>query len=270
MHFTRVKALWPERQNFYLKRNSTGDEYIFLHLLTPVKIMIDGEWTRAETGACILYNKFDHQEFYSDECPLLHDYFHLSGNIDRLMENFGLQYGKLYYPQSSAQITGIIQRIERETLKKDSFYNQICGLKLTELLILISRADKKGADGESVDSATYERFIELRKEIHSKFNANLSVTDMAEMINLSPSRFHSIYKTIFGISPKKDYLNIRIEHAKSLLMEDKYSVSEIAEMVGYNNQFHFIRQFRDAVGVTPGKYMKSEKESSKVRTDPEE
>ena len=67
-------------------------------------------------------------------------------------------------------------------------------------------------------------------------------------------QFYKIYKEIFGISPKKYLQEIRIEHAKTLLMQNKYMIREIAEMTGYKNQYHFIRQFKEYTGITPGKF----------------
>ena len=237
-------------------RNSTGNEYIFLHLLTPAEIIVNRETVHAREGACILYNKFDYQEFFSAECPLLHDYFHLSGNLDEYMKKLNLRYGVIYYPQNSESVTLLIQQIEQETLKKNEFYKELCALKLKELLILIARSVHTDRQTVTVDSQTYNRFLKLRKEIHNEFYRPFTVDSMAAMVNLSPSRFYSIYKSIFGISPKRDYLNIRIEHAKTLLQQRKYSVAQVASMAGYTNPYHFIRQFKEVVGMTPGKYLK--------------
>ena len=258
MHFTRAKALWPENKDFYLRRASTGDEYIFLHLLSPAKIKIKDEWVSVRRGGCILYNKNDYQEFAADNSPLLHDYFHLRGDIDDLMARFGLSYATVYYPQNSEGITSIMQRIEQEMLTRGPFHEELCALKLQELLITLARSIDKMVSSGSIDSNTYNRFVRLRHDIHTKFDSNLSVNDMAEMVNLSPSRFYSLYKSIFGISPKKDYLNIRIEHTKNILQQRRYSVAQVALMTGYNNQYHFNRQFKEVVGVTPGKYLKNQ------------
>lgn len=257
MEFTKVCALWPERKGFHLRRSTTGDQYIFLHMHTPIEVMIDGAWVHAEKGSCILYNKNDYQEFIAKDTALLHDFFHLVGNIDQLMEDFGLKFGHIYYPINNDAVTKLMQEMEQEHLKQEQFHNDMCTLKLTELLIYLSRSGKRTADSLSIDTPTYKRFMKLRKEIHTRFDANLTVEEMAKMVNLSPSRFHSVYKAIFGISPKKDYLIIRIEHAKTLLQERKYSVADVAIMAGYNNQFHFIRQFKEIVGVTPGKYLRT-------------
>jgi AraC family transcriptional regulator of arabinose operon len=260
MHITKAKALWPERKGFHLRRQSTGDQYIFLHLLSPVKIRIKDQWISVRRGGCILYNKYDYQEFVSDEDPLLHDYFHLQGELDRLMEQFGLSYTTVYYPQNSDKITQILQDLEQECMTKGSFGSEFCNAKLQELLIILARSTDQFSASHGIDGQTYNRFLRLRQDFHTRFDSDLSVNEMAEMVNLSPSRFYALYKIIFGVSPKKDYLNIRIEHAKNILKQRRYSVAQVAAMSGYNNQYHFIRQFKEVVGVTPGKYLKKQAE----------
>lgn len=55
-----------------------------------------------------------------------------------------------------------------------------------------------------------------------------------------------------------DYLNnLRIEHAKELLISLDLRVQEIALQVGYLNVNSFIRMFKRASGLTPGEYRKS-------------
>ena len=107
---------------------------------------------------------------------------------------------------------------------------------------------------------TFKRFSALRQQFQAHFKGDFSVADMASTVNLSPSRFHSLYKQIFGISPKKDFLNLRIEHAKKLMQNGNYSIREVAELAGYSNQYHFIRQFKEVTGTTPGKFIRTQKQ----------
>lgn len=257
MNIIRVKSLWPERKNFALQRTSTGNEYIFIHYLTPVEVFLDGKWVAVKKGGCILYDKYSKQQFRSPENRLIHDFIHFDGNLTSIMARYGLEFNTLYYPINSDSITAVIQSIEKETLAKYEYYHELCQLKMRELLTILARNSNIENQTLYADSETVARFTELRKKLHLNFSEDLSVEEMAEMVNLSSSRFHNLYKQIFGISPKKDYLQVKIEHAKSLLADEKYSIQKVAEMSGYNNQYHFIRQFKDVVGVTPGKYMKS-------------
>ena len=46
---------------------------------------------------------------------------------------------------------------------------------------------------------------------------------------------------------------VRLEHAKVLLWENRRSIKDIAEAVGYANEYYFIRAFKSLTGKTPGK-----------------
>jgi AraC family transcriptional regulator of arabinose operon len=51
-----------------------------------------------------------------------------------------------------------------------------------------------------------------------------------------------------------DVINSRIEHAKYLLTTTDISVKQIAQLCGYNNENHFMRQFKEITGITPTKF----------------
>ena len=87
------------------------------------------------------------------------------------------------------------------------------------------------------------------------YKRDWSIDEMAELVHLSASRFFTLYKNIFGVSPKEDLLKSRIQHAEMLLSQG-YSVKEVATLSGFSNQYNFIRQFKKLTGQTPGKYKK--------------
>ena len=79
---------------------------------------------------------------------------------------------------------------------------------------------------------------------------------MAKSLSLSRSRFTILYSSFFGISPKNDLINQRILYAKHLLSSSNMNVEEVAVRCGYSNVYHFIRQFKERTGLSPGKYRK--------------
>ena len=79
---------------------------------------------------------------------------------------------------------------------------------------------------------------------------------MADKVYLSESRFYTLYKHIFGISPASDVINAKMNAAKNMLLYSNNSVNEIAVLLGYNSTTHFIRQFKKYNGVTPARYKK--------------
>ena len=54
-----------------------------------------------------------------------------------------------------------------------------------------------------------------------------------------------------------DVINGKIEKAKEILSETGCTVSQVAAMCGYDNEEHFMRQFKKIVGVTPTGYRKN-------------
>ena len=78
---------------------------------------------------------------------------------------------------------------------------------------------------------------------------------MAEQINLSESRFYVLYKAIFKTTPNQDLIIARMDYAKRLLSQNNtMPIFDVALKCGYSNEFHFIRQFKKHVGITPKKY----------------
>lgn len=254
MKITRIRSLWPEDNDFIIDRENIGNQYIFVHFLSPVKIYLNGNIISADEGSCILYDKFSHQKMYPDDCSLLHDWFHIEGDMNEIVGKYGFSYNKIYTVSNGSKITKIVQALENEYNAENVFSEKLIAIKIEELIISVIRGSGENERNNYINSDMQKSFYKLRSKINLTYNEDWDVDKMAAEVNLSPSRFYRIYKELFGISPKK-YLNeIRIEHAKTLLMQNKYMIKEIAEMAGYKNQYHFIRQFKDYTGTTPGKY----------------
>lgn len=82
----------------------------------------------------------------------------------------------------------------------------------------------------------------------------LSVTQIAAQLHLNSVYFGRVFKKVYGISLKKFILNKRIERAKELLVEGKYSITAVGSMVGISNPSYFTRLFRESTGKLPSEY----------------
>jgi AraC-like DNA-binding protein len=82
----------------------------------------------------------------------------------------------------------------------------------------------------------------------------MRVSALAALANLSPAHFTVLFKEQTGCSPR-DYLHLlRIHRACQLLRSSTLNVKEIANRLGYQDQFHFSRQFKAFQGVSPSEY----------------
>lgn len=248
INVTMAAGAWREHKGFSLKR-SCGEEYVFVHFVTPAYIDV----RRYEAGTFILYEKGSVRNISSPDRDIIHDWFHAVGDVPELAKRSGIRFGIPYTLRESGFISDIVSEIEVEVLKKRVGYAEIVSALTEELFARLMRAMVENST--ETEKEVYREFRELRCEIMMSYSSDWSIERMAERVSLSPSRFYELYRKIFGISPQKDLQNVRIEHAKRLLVEKKYTVGRVAEMTGYASQYHFIRQFKRKCGISPGKYV---------------
>lgn len=85
-------------------------------------------------------------------------------------------------------------------------------------------------------------------------NFDLSLSDIAQNLNISEEHFCRTFKSYTGLRPL-EYLNyLKIQRAKELLKSTKKDVSKIAEMAGYSSPSYFTMLFKRYTGTTPKKY----------------
>ncbi|MBD5528778.1 MAG: AraC family transcriptional regulator [Lachnospiraceae bacterium] len=87
--------------------------------------------------------------------------------------------------------------------------------------------------------------------IEQNFQNDITVEDIAEVCGLNRSYFGKIFKEAVGKSPQDFLLNYRMVKAAELLKLTKLSVGDISNAVGYDNQLHFSRAFKNIYGVSP-------------------
>lgn len=253
MNFLLVEALWPEKKNFVLHRDNIGEQYIFIHFLTPVTAILKGKQVSINPGGCVFFGTNSMQHFSSELCSLLHDWFHADSSCLELMDKYGLECETVYYPEDSDEITRMITAIELEYINKALNFKEAASAIAENMFIKLARAGKKQINQPHVDFYQKERFIQARTKIHMDICRQWTIDEMAELVNLSASRFYYLYKKMFGISPQKDLIRKRIQTAQMLLAKKEFTVEQVAGLTGYNNQYHFIRQFKQITGITPGK-----------------
>lgn len=257
MTITRVRSRWPEAKAFQLIRPRGYPEYTFLHFLTPVTMELSGAAVEIKAGGCILFPPGMPQHFTA-QVPLIHNWFHATAALSLLLTQYQIPLGEVFYPENSEFITDLVQKMEHERFSNQIHREILIDGYLQELLILL---------GRSLDSQSYSvkeknvgllQIREMRQQILSRPTHRWTVEEMADLVGLSPSRFHAVYKAQFGVSPMQDLIASRIEYAKDrLLLQPETPVSALAEALGYNDQYHFIRQFRKEVGITPGQFRKT-------------
>ena len=92
--------------------------------------------------------------------------------------------------------------------------------------------------------------------IRNNFNKGIALEDVSNEVGLNASYFSKLFKNETGES-YTDYLNrVRVEGSKQLLSQSNFSLVDIAQLVGFNDQSYFTKMFKKVEGVSPGKFRK--------------
>ena len=89
--------------------------------------------------------------------------------------------------------------------------------------------------------------------VESHIHQRLSLTTMARVAGLSPSRFRHKFKAEFGVSPTVYLQTVRLKVAKALLAKDGLSVKEVKAAVGIQSDSYFTHKFKNMYGCTPSR-----------------
>ncbi len=116
---------------------------------------------------------------------------------------------------------------------------------------LIDKYSKK----ESID-ISFSPVDEMKKIIAEKYNTDISLDIIADMLGMNPSYLSRIFRVETGVK-YIDYLNnIRIEHSKLLLLNTNQNINTISKNVGYHSRNHFGETFKKITGISPQEFRK--------------
>jgi AraC family transcriptional regulator len=90
--------------------------------------------------------------------------------------------------------------------------------------------------------------------IRDNLAGDISVTELAGLARMSPSRFARVFKAALGMTPYQFVLRERVAMAKRLFATTNLSASQVATEFGFSSQSHFAKVFRQFAGVSPKQY----------------
>jgi AraC-like DNA-binding protein len=90
--------------------------------------------------------------------------------------------------------------------------------------------------------------------VQDNFAAIRDLNDVAQHVGLSVSHLRHIFRTCHGVGLKEFLDEMRIQHARKLLVHTVLSVKEVAAQCGFATDRYFCARFRHLEGVSPGAY----------------
>ncbi|MBN2710825.1 MAG: AraC family transcriptional regulator [Planctomycetes bacterium] len=112
---------------------------------------------------------------------------------------------------------------------------------------------------ENVRKRRPSALSKLLDEIQVQYDKWWTVPEMAAFCHLSENQFRRVFQKETGLSPKHYIERLKMKFAGMMLAEGGASILEVAEKLGYGDQFHFSRRFKHIVGVSPKEYKEKTK-----------
>lgn len=130
-------------------------------------------------------------------------------------------------------------------------------LILAEILIFINEFYANSAAVPKVQQDyTYNKVKPIISFIDENIKENITLDYLTSKFYISKYYLERIFKQATGCSVNEYIINKRILNSKKLL-KDNMPISQVAELIGFNSDSHFIRTFKKLVGITPKQYAKS-------------
>jgi AraC-like DNA-binding protein len=95
------------------------------------------------------------------------------------------------------------------------------------------------------------------KAIEDRSATRITLAELAEIANLHPAYFSTLFKKVTGVSPLKFVMQRRLQRARELLLQTDQPVRGIAALTGFYDAAHLTRVFHRAEGVSPGHFRRS-------------
>ena len=186
-----------------------------------------------------------------DELPWEYTWIEFDGlRVKELIETVGLTKDRPVYRAHSKDLR---EEMAREMLyikdHKDASTFHLIG----HLYLFLDYLSRSAADISVPKGSRLRDFYvhEAITYIENNFQNDISVEGIASVCGLNRSYFGKIFKEAMGKSPQEFLLNYRMIKAAELLKLTKLSIADVGNAVGYENQLHFSRAFKNIYGISP-------------------
>lgn len=155
--------------------------------------------------------------------------------------------------KAKLEFNGLSNDAECPPLKDDRLYTESMATAISAHLIHYYSTQKLKVRSyfNGLSPARLQKAIEYIREHLAQ---NPSITEIAQMVGMSPFYFSRLFKQSTGLTPHQYLLKCRIEQAKQLLRATNLSIATVATQVGFVDQSHLARHFKRQVGISPSQF----------------
>ena len=137
---------------------------------------------------------------------------------------------------------------------------QMIRTHLEQLLIMLVRSEtdtRKMQIFPSKESMENHLVSQILEMIDDNIHSRLSVDEICESMSYSRAYISRLFKNATGYSPLEYILKKKIHEAKKLIRDDKYSFTQISDILAFDNPHYFSTVFKRVTNMSPSEYKNS-------------
>jgi len=218
---------------------------------------IDGEEKIVTAGHMVLYRPKEPQkyEYYGEDQTEVFWVHFTGGNVTNILNSYGLTKDKkVFYCGSDLEYKNHFRSMIQELQMCKEDYSEMLEMHLRQIFIKLHRYFNTVSKVDNSQIA--EEIDKAMLYFAEHYNEAICIEDYAEKHHMSTSWFIRNFKQYTGSTPMQYILSKRIYNAEALLLDGQYNITEISNIIGYENPLYFSRIFKKVKGISPSEYRK--------------
>lgn len=218
----------------------------------------DGKEQIVTAGHMVLYRPKEPQkyEYYGEDRTEVYWVHFTGGNVTNILRSYGLTDDKrVFYCGSGPDYKNLFRTMINELQMCKENYAEMLEMHLRQIFIMLQRYFLNSLKTDN--TRVVEEIDKATAFFNEHYSEDISIDEYAQNNHVSISWFIRNFKQYTGSTPMQYILSKRIYNAEILLQDSSYNVTEIAQIVGYDNPLYFSRIFKKVKGLSPSEYRKS-------------
>lgn len=249
-------GFFPKATHHYRERKEGIEEYIFIYCTEGKGIIHveDKKYILKENEAFCIPQFHGHRYYACNHEPWSILWVHFKGEDLKYFPVEECKVIKFTSTYASNRMLFLFELLFRVlegsyTLGNFIYISQVLSLILAETY----NREKHGSSMEQNKHVT-----DVIRYMQSHLDKNLTLEQLAETFDLSKSYLNAIFKKHTQHAPMDFYTNLKMKEACKLLKVTDLYIYEIAQRLGYKDQYYFSRIFKKVVGISPKEYKHSD------------
>ena len=237
-----------------------ADGTLLLLAAAPMDLTLNGRTLTAASGDAVIIAEHTPFSFAPAEQTLFYDWvLFRQGGERSFYRSLQLPENKLLRFADTAFLSALLEQLCAEFYGANARRSDMLEYLLKVLLIRMAETGGPVAEQAAAERSDphYADLVRLREKIYADPQEKWTVERLCAELNMSRSYFQLVYRETFGMTCIADVINCKMNLARELLTSTSYTVSHIAQLCGYDNEEHFMRQFKKHNGVTPTVYRRT-------------